>query len=229
MRWPWIILHPQTGWQNATKSENVKGSDTEVKALKSSRDSARIKHRFSAFTSPRFDASRLHLIWSGFIMFYYPRYVKIFYGFNVQSEALRTDGRYMPPKVMLPKYQLLAGQTAFFQSCVLPWSGSIEDLPPFINCSDLFSIPMGFSFGKSCFKAKPPCRCHPSQLRFPGQRWTCGWHIALGWSNLQPPGRFRGFGNGSDQKMSKTPKNAIPCDPWPWRALHTFWDLKSWP
>ena len=182
--------------------------------------------------SPHQDSTQADctLIWSGFIMFYYPRYVKIFYGFNVQSEALRTDGRYMPPKVMLPKYQLLAGQTAFFQSCVLPWSGSIEDLPPFINCSDLFSIPMGFSFGKSCFKAKHRVVAILHSCASPDNDEHVVGIIALSGdpiSSLQA-----GFGVSAMEvvkKCQKRRKNAIPCDPWPWRALHTFWDLKSWP
>ena len=38
-----------------------------------------------------------------FIIQEYPRSVEMLYCTNVQSEALRMDGRYMPPRVMLPK------------------------------------------------------------------------------------------------------------------------------
>ena len=75
---------------------------------------------------------------------------------------------------------------------------------------------MGFSFGKSCFKAKHRVVAILHSCASPDNDEHVVGIIALSGdpiSSLQA-----GFGVSAMEvvkKMSKTPKNAIPCDPWP--------------
>ena len=87
----------------------------------------------------------------------------------------------------------------------------------------------GFSFGKSCFKAKHGIVAILHSCASPDNDEHVVGIIAL---SGDPISRLRaGFGvSAMDmvKKCQKRQKTAIPCDAWPWRALHTFWDLKSW-